>query len=295
MTKRQLLSRLKKSGKIYHNLDTYIPYLKKASEIKINVGQIKNIENMAKIFNDKLANEGVDLVNFDNILINLRGIQIPHFLSGEIEKHNVLLHLLPAPFESEKHTIYTTLVHDWRFYGKAQISHSHLSFSDARGLHLMSMVDEAADSAGCKCYRQNPFNINDDFVEVLDDMCPGFGLDQGFALPGCQVKQPGCSALKMHEEPTKLMICVALAYISMPCNYLLRVDTVRKGKPNKSLRYYICVDKGQIEKLMAGNTNAELRGNILNKVTNFEEILDQPKEDLEIDKFSIKNKEYTIL
>ena len=296
LDKKQLLKMLKKAGKsVYSNVEGYEKYLKTASEVKIDISTIKNQEHMSKAYDEIIKSKVIDS-KFDNVFFNISGAQLPHFLTGEIEKHDCGVHIQPLAYETTKSTIYTILMTEYRIYSKTVMSRSYLMFADITGLHVMPQTDSPSAKAGCVCFNRNPFNNNPQFALAVRERMPCFSLDVGFALPSCKAIAVGCEASMSHVPTAAQLIKVLLAYINLPTNYILRVDNYKAGSIKKKIgHYYVIVDSSQIESIINGNKTSEVKGNKFTDGSEFNKFLENEHKSLGIESFNVKNTVYTIL
>jgi hypothetical protein len=299
LDKQQLLKRIKKAGAaVYSNGEKYSDeHLATASEVRVDLSSLANQDKMSKAYDEIIKTKTIDS-KFDNVYFNVKGARLPHFLTGDMEIQDCGIHLQPLTYETKKSVMYTLLMTDFRFYGKAVMSRSYLMFADVTGLHIMPEVDNAAAKAGCVCYAKNPFNNANDFALKLKERMPCFALDIGFALPGCKATAAGCDATVSHVPSAAQTVKVLLAYLNLPTNYILRVDNhrVRNGKPQKVGKpYYVVVDSTQIEKIVRGDKMAETRGNSFTDGALLTDVMNNDKRPLAVESFNVNTTTYTVL
>lgn len=298
MDKKQLLLRLSKTT-TYTNFKIYEHKLKAAAEVIIDFTNMTNQEILSKSYDEVIKTQTIDS-KFDNVFFNIRGMALPHFLTGEIEVQNCGLHIQPIKYETKKNTVYTLLVTDYRMYGKAVMCKSFLLFADMSGLHVMPQTDSQAARHGCVCYAKNPFNNHQPYGLQIRERMPCMANDAGFALPECRTTGSACESVVSYNQSIAKLVKTVLAFINLPSNYILRVDHYRKSKSGhkkvKSKKpYYIVVDEEQIRKIINGDKQAEFKGNSFVDGSMFNIFMTKERLKLGVEEFDVGDVHYTVL
>lgn len=288
MNQNQLTKCFGKS-KTYYFAEEYAKLLKEARMVKVSFRDLSNVKALSEQYNEAIKSTTISLP-FGNILFNIHDYPMMSMQTGEVEKREFTVHIIPAIITFKEHNLITMVITDIRVDDKTPTTRSYVVYADMSGMHVMTAVDKASAAAGCTCFKQNVFSNDPGIALQFLTRTPGFVHDAGLALPDCSGSFNGCAPIIACKTEISDLIKLILAYCNLPTNMFVRV--LRKEGKYRD-RYYIIADSAQWERIKTGDVEAELYGNQFTDGSNLIEVMKQQKTEVPNEEIKLGTKVYT--
>jgi hypothetical protein len=282
MNANKLFKLLENGQDSFNRLPQYKQILEQSSRVVVDFSQFKALDVFSKRAAETARDNGI-ASPFDNILLDLPGIEAPSISNSATIKQDLLLHLIPIQLATDVSTFSVMLVQDLRVMRKDVYPRSHLVSLSKNELASMPVVDAGMAELGCKCSIKNPFSHNPIFKQV-QSFTPGFKADSGYAAFNCPSTLACCKQLRGGSDTITCIAMACMIYMTMPCHAILQVTDQghRQRKGLKQMPYFILVDKNAVENLKNNKPIGQLAFNDGNDFDKF-----NTTEKLVVDKFTI--------
>jgi hypothetical protein len=287
MNANKLFKLLENGEDSFNRLPQYKTILEQSSRVVIDFSQFKALDAFSERATETARDKGI-VSPFDNVLLDLPGIEAPSISNSATIKQDLLLHLIPIQLATDISTFSVMLVQDLRVICKDVYPRSHLVSLSKNELASMPVVDEGMAMLGCKCSIKNPFSHSPIFKQV-QSFTPGFKADTGYAAFNCPSNLACCKQLRGNSDTITCIAIASMIYMTMPCHTILQVTDIghRERQGLKQMPYFIIVDKDAVENLKNNKPTGQLAFNDGNDFDKF-----NTTEKFVVDKFMVGKTSY---
>lgn len=255
MNANKLFKLLKRSEDSYNRLEEYKKILDQAERIVIDFTNFKSFDVFTEKSMSSIKNSGLSLP-FDNVLLDITGVEIANIVNGSIQKNDLLLHIIPIEVATDISTFRIMLIQDMRFLNGDIYPRSHIVSLEEEILS-MPVIDDGMASLGCKCYKNNPLSYGLLFKQI-QSFTPDFKADIGFAIRNCVSNIPMCRKLLDESAAITKIAIASIVYLNRPDH---KVVTVNDLSDSKSKQHQIICDNNSWQTLGETGKTSELSFN----------------------------------
>lgn len=263
MNANKLFKLLKRGEDSYNRLNEYKKILDQTERVTVDFTDFKSFD----VFTDQSMTQAKTTglsSPFDNVLLDINGIEVSNIADGSISKSNLLLHVIPIEVTTDISTFNIMLIQDMRVMDNDVYPRSHI-VSLEEDVLSMPVVDDGMAALGCACYKKNPLSYGLIFKQI-QSFTPGFKADIGFALRNCVSNIPMCKKLLDESMALTRITAAAMTYITMPPH---KPVMVTESSNSKSRPYYMICDDNSWKSLQETGQTSKLAFNDGNDFASF--------------------------